>query len=134
MRPLGYFRLVADKDHVSPGPYERNNTGASWARDQDVRLDFPTLAKALEKVALGEVRLERRGAACAGGGMRRSEWGRLQWVPPCSLPVCPSALLFLPAPPHAAGSHCSSPTLSLQLTTTVKNQEERTFFMTRADM
>ena len=26
-------------------------------RDQDVRLDFPTLAKALEKVALGEVRV-----------------------------------------------------------------------------
>lgn len=40
-----------------------------WGRDQDVALDFPTLAKALTKVARGEVRpggllVRARGHAC----------------------------------------------------------------------
>lgn len=87
-------RLVADKKHTFPGPYENAGRGAAfcrgaaaagtvclrpaqcavphagswrpavcagssvaWARDQDVALDFPTLAKALTQVARGEVSL-----------------------------------------------------------------------------
>ena len=48
------------------------DAGVDWGhrRDQDVRLDFPTLAKALEKVALGEVR---------GGGSVRLP------TPPCEV-------------------------------------------------
>lgn len=53
----GYFRLVADKDHSFKGPYEEKNIGSSVAypRDQDVTLDFPTLAKALQAVAHGQL-------------------------------------------------------------------------------
>ena len=49
---------------VSLTPH-RVNVGVDWGhrRDQDVRLDFPTLAKALVKVALGEV-----GNSEGGGG------------------------------------------------------------------
>ncbi|KAL4853718.1 hypothetical protein ACK3TF_005327 [Chlorella vulgaris] len=48
-----YLRLVADKNHTFVGPYEKELRGSSvaYARDQDVALDFPTLAKALERVA-----------------------------------------------------------------------------------
>ncbi|PRW61210.1 hypothetical protein C2E21_0582 [Chlorella sorokiniana] len=52
-----YFRLVADKKHTFMGPYEKAGRGSSvvYGRDQDVALDFPTLAKALTKVARGEL-------------------------------------------------------------------------------
>ncbi|KAI7844869.1 hypothetical protein COHA_001522 [Chlorella ohadii] len=52
-----YFRLVADKQHTLMGPYEKAGKGSSvvYGRDQDVALDFSTLAKALTKVARGEL-------------------------------------------------------------------------------
>ena len=98
-----YFRLVADKRHTFPGPYQEAGKGArvrggresrlprlgrgcraahraqrcteacqrpapprpappaaagssvAWGRDQDVTLDFPTLAKVLERVARGQL-------------------------------------------------------------------------------
>ncbi|EFN50995.1 expressed protein [Chlorella variabilis] len=53
----GYFRLVADRNHTFTGVYEKEKRGSSvaYTRDQDVALDFPTLALALERVARGEL-------------------------------------------------------------------------------
>ncbi|KAL4438194.1 hypothetical protein ABPG77_010555 [Micractinium sp. CCAP 211/92] len=58
----GYFRLVADKDHVFPGLYERRGVGSSYPRDADVEVFFPTLAETLRKIALGQA------------GFRRTDW------------------------------------------------------------
>jgi hypothetical protein len=56
-RPLGYFRLSADAAHLTPGAFEANRTGSrvAWKRDRNLIIDFPVLARALTKIALGEV-------------------------------------------------------------------------------
>ncbi|KAL4451654.1 hypothetical protein ABPG75_007316 [Micractinium tetrahymenae] len=52
-----YFRLVADKDHVFRGSYGNKSihVSSAYARDADVEIFFPTLAEALQKIALGEL-------------------------------------------------------------------------------
>ncbi|PSC70577.1 hypothetical protein C2E20_6087 [Micractinium conductrix] len=79
----GYFRLVADKDHTFMGPYEKKGIGSSIAfgRDQDVALDFPTLAKALVKIARGELETNAHNDAERTFYMTRED-------------ICPGALQY----------------------------------------
>lgn len=53
----GHFKIKAGPDFIEPGPFEANGTGSSvaYARDRNIRLDWGTLAKVLERIALGDI-------------------------------------------------------------------------------
>ena len=58
----GHFYLKAGTKFVEPGPFEANHTGAivAYARDRNIRVDWETLAKVLDRIALGDIESSRK--------------------------------------------------------------------------
>lgn len=100
-------------------------SSVAWGRDQDVALDFPTLAKALAKVARGEVSWQGAGGhaaqlQCSTPGCCTTEFGGLVG---CICRICSCSFDAL----HPCN-------VVPQLECTKENFEQRVFFMVDRDM